>query len=69
MQGTIPQSTGTPVPILDPAIVGQVNWQHQTTPQVYSQSYGQNALVTNGFTANGGLQQGFLTGGQASGEF
>ncbi|HEV2445554.1 MAG TPA: hypothetical protein VGS58_06515, partial [Candidatus Sulfopaludibacter sp.] len=33
MQGTVPQSNGTAVPIFDPAIVGLVNWQHQTTPQ------------------------------------
>lgn len=66
MQGTIPQSTGTAVPILDPAIVGLINWQHATTPQAAFQSYGQNALVQNSFTANAGLQQGFTTGGVAA---
>lgn len=64
MQGTVPQSTGTPVPVFDPAVVGLVNWQHTSTPQASFLSYGQNALVTNAFTANGGIQQGFSTGGQ-----
>jgi outer membrane protein len=66
MQGTIPQSNGTPVPIFDPAIVGQINWQHQTTPQPIFQSYDQNALVTNSLVANAGIQQGFATGGQVA---
>ena len=66
MQGTVPQSNGTPVPIFDPAIVGQINWQHQTTPQPIFQSYDQNALVTNSLVANAGIQQGFATGGQVA---
>ena len=65
VQGTINQSTGTPVPIFDPAVVGQLNWSHQTTPQT-ALVYGQNALVTQGFLANAGIQQGFATGGQAA---
>jgi outer membrane protein TolC len=66
MQGTIPQSTGPAVPIFDPAIVGQLNWAHTTTPQNNLLSYGQPALVTNGLIANAGIQEGFATGGQAS---
>ncbi|MGA7239422.1 MAG: TolC family protein [Bryobacteraceae bacterium] len=66
MQGTIPQSNGTVVPIFDPAIVGQVNWNHQTTPVTNPTAYGTPSLVTQGFTANAGVQQGFMTGGQAS---
>ncbi len=66
MQGTILQSNGTPVPVLDPAIVGQLSWNHQSTPQTNILSYGTPALVTQGFTANAGVQQGFITGGQAS---
>src|SRR5215831_7069252 len=54
IQGTVPQSTGSLVPIYDPAIVGQLNWTHQTTPQ------------SNSFLANAGIQQGFSTGGLAS---
>src|SRR5437763_2392121 len=30
IQGTIPQSTGVAVPNFDPALVGQLNWTHQT---------------------------------------
>ena len=66
MQGTIAQSNGTAVPIYDPALVGQLNWSHQTTPQTNSRSYGTNALVRSGFTANAGIQQGFATGAQAA---
>jgi outer membrane protein TolC len=66
MQGTIPQSNGTAVPVFDPAIVGQVNWNHQTTPVTNPTAYGTPSLVTQGFTANAGVQQGFMTGGQAS---
>ncbi len=66
MQGTIAQSNGTAVPVFDPAVVGQLSWNHQTTPQTNLLSYGTPALVTQGFTANAGVQQGFVTGGQAS---
>ena len=66
MQGTIPQSTGTAVPIFDPAIVGQLNWMHQTTPELDILSYGVPTLVTNGFIANAGLVQAFATGAQVN---
>jgi len=59
MQGSVPQSNGTPVPILDPALVGQLNWSHTSTPQ------SSGALVSQGFLANAGVQQGFITGAQA----
>ena len=64
MQGTIAQSNGTAVPIYDPALVGQFNWTHQTTPQTSLLGYGTNALVTNTTLANAGIQQGFATGAQ-----
>lgn len=66
MQGTVAQSNGTAVPVFDPAIVGQLNWNHQTTPVTTPTAYGTPSLVTQGFTANAGVQQGFMTGGQAS---
>ena len=67
VQGTINQSTGTPVPVYDPALVGQLNWSHQTIPQTsLLPAGGQNALVSHGFIANAGIQQGFASGGQAS---
>jgi outer membrane protein TolC len=69
MQGTIPQSNGSNVPIYDPAIVGQLNWSHVSTPQTDLLAYGQPNLVTQGFTANAGVQQAFSTGGQVSVNF
>ncbi len=65
IQGAIPQIAGTPVPVFDPALVGLVNWTHQTTPQTNSIS-GTNALVSNAFTANAGIQRGFASGAQAT---
>src|SRR5579883_2193773 len=34
IQGTVPQSNGPGVPIFDPALVGLLNVQHQTTPEL-----------------------------------
>jgi len=64
MQGTIPQSNGTAVPIYDPALVGQLNWTHQTTPQTNLVTTGTDALVSNITTANAGIQEGFVSGAQ-----
>ncbi|MGD0498369.1 MAG: TolC family protein [Bryobacteraceae bacterium] len=63
--GTVPQSNGTAVPGFDPALLGQLNWTHQTTPQTNFLSYGVNALVTAATLANAGLQQGFASGAVA----
>ena len=62
IQGTLPQSTGTPIPIFDPSAVGQLNWAHQTTPELNLLSYGVPYLVANGFNANAGYMQAFSTG-------
>jgi len=64
IQGTVPQSSGTPVPIFDRSITGQLNWTHQTTQEVNYFSYLTNALVTNTTLANAGVQQGFASGAQ-----
>jgi len=69
MQGTIPQSTGTPPPAFDPQLTGLVNWTHQTAPQVDYLSYDTNSLVTRTTTANAGYQQSFSTGTQVSVNF
>ena len=66
MQGTVAQSTGTAVPIFDPAIVGLLNWSHQTSLQTDPNAYGTSALVQQGFTANAGVEQGFASGGQVA---
>jgi outer membrane protein TolC len=64
--GTTGQSAGTAVPIYDPAIVGQLNWTHQTAQQLSVATEGINPLVTNTTLANAGIQQGFASGAQAS---
>jgi outer membrane protein len=69
MQGIIPQSNGSNVPIYDPAIVGQLSWSHVSTPETDLLAYNQPNLVTQGFTANAGVQQSFSTGGQVSVNF
>ena len=65
MLGSVPQSNGTAVPVYDPSIVGQLNWTHTSTPQPSFNTYGTNALFSNATIANAGIQQGFLSGGQA----
>jgi len=69
MQGTVGQSNGTAVPVFDPALVGVLNWTHQTVPQTSAQSYGVNALATNTTLANAGISQGFASGAVASVNF
>jgi outer membrane protein len=69
MQGAIPQSLGTAVPLYDPALIGQLNWLHQTTPQNFLVNNGTNAATTNGFIADAGFQQGFSSGTQFSANF
>ena len=69
LQGPVGQVNGSVVPLYDPVLVGQLSWQHQTTPEANILSYGTNALVTNGTTANVGFQQGFSTGAQVSAGF
>ncbi len=66
VQGTIPQSIGTPVTIFDPAAVGFLNWAHQTTPQTNTVVTGTNSLISNIGTVNAGVQEGFSTGTQVS---
>src|SRR5258708_18991481 len=66
VQGTLPQSIGTPVTIFDPAAVGLVNWAHQTTPQTNTAVTGTNSAISNIGTVTAGVQEGFSTGPQAS---
>lgn len=66
VQGTVAQSIGSAVPSLDPAVIGLLNFTHQSTPETSLQSYGTNALVTNTTTANAGVSTGFSTGATAS---
>jgi outer membrane protein TolC len=66
VQGTIPQSTGTPVPAFDPTLTGLVSWAHQTAPQIDYFSYDTNSLVSRTTTADATFQQAFSTGTQVS---
>jgi outer membrane protein TolC len=69
IQGAIPQSNGTPVPVFDPFATGQLNWAHQNTQELDIQSYGVPSLVSNGFNANAGVTQSFSSGTQVNLQF
>jgi outer membrane protein TolC len=58
----IPVSTGPAIPLFDPALTGQVNWTHQTTPTTNPLGLGSNGIVTNTTNANAGYVQGFGPG-------
>ena len=66
IQGTIPQSNGAATPSYDPAITGQLNWTHFTTPQSATSVTGLSTLVSNTTLYNAGIQQGFATGATAA---
>lgn len=66
IQGPIGQTTGTAIPSYDPAIIGQLNWTHATTPQTNTVQTGSPTLVSNTTLFNAGIQQGFATGATAS---
>jgi outer membrane protein len=66
VQGTLPQSNGTPITIFDPALVGQLNWTHQTAPQTNTVVTGTNSLISDIGNANVEIAQGFSTGTQVS---
>jgi len=66
VQGTVAQSSGTAVPLLDPAVTGLLNFTHQSNPETNILSYGTNSLVTNTSTANTGVSTGFSSGATAS---
>jgi len=59
---TVPLSTGPAIPHFDPALTGQVNWTHTSTPDTDPLAYGTNALTGNTTNANAGYTQGFGPG-------
>ena len=69
LQGSVQQSSGTPVPTYDPSVFGQLSWLHQSTLETNPGAYGTSNLVQQGFVANAGIQQGFSTGAQAAFNF
>jgi outer membrane protein TolC len=64
VQETTPLSTGPVIPLFDLALVYQLNWTHQTTPQTNPFVVGASALATNTTLFNGGYVQGFGPGTQ-----
>jgi outer membrane protein len=61
LQG-IPLSSGPAVPQFDPALTGQLNWTHTSTPDTDPLAYGANALTGNTTNANAAYTQGFGPG-------
>jgi outer membrane protein len=53
---------GGTVPSFDPMATFNYNWNHLTTPQTSSFTFGTSSLVNTTRTANFGLSQGFVTG-------
>lgn len=68
VQGAIPLSTGPAVPFFDPSLAAQVNWSHQTTPEL-NRNLGVDALATNTTQANAAYLQGFGPGTQLNFSF
>jgi outer membrane protein len=65
--GAIPLSTGPAIPQYDPALSGQVNWAHQSTPEFNPLITGSsNWLVSNIINGSVGWAQGFSPGTQVS---
>jgi outer membrane protein len=59
---TVPLSTGPALPQFDPALTGQVNWTHTSTPDTDPLAYGTNALSGNTANYNAAYTQGFGPG-------
>jgi outer membrane protein len=66
---TVPLSTGPAIPQFDPALTGQLNWTHQSTPDTDPAAYGANALTGNTTNANAAYTQGFGPGTELSAGF
>lgn len=60
--GSVLSNSGPPIPSLDPAFVGTLNWGHNTTPQTSAFLTGSNALIQRQSISNWGISKGFLTG-------
>jgi outer membrane protein len=69
MLQTVPLSTGPAIPQFDPALIGQLNWTHQTAPDTNPPAFGANALTGNTTNANAAYTQGFGPGTEVSANF
>jgi outer membrane protein len=67
--GTLPLATGPAIPQFDPSLVGQLNWQHQTTPESNASIAGANALTGHNYFGSIGVQKGFGLGTEVSTSF
>jgi outer membrane protein len=61
--GSLPLSTGPGLPSFDPAIVGNIGWNHTSDPQNSTFLSNLRSLNANTAAGNVGLQQGFASGG------
>ncbi|MBS1859126.1 MAG: TolC family protein [Acidobacteria bacterium] len=66
LQAQVPQTSGSAIPSYDPAITGQLNWTHTTTPQTNTVQTGLPTLISATTLFNAGIQQGFTSGAVAS---
>jgi outer membrane protein len=66
---TVPLSTGPAIPQFDPALTGQLNWTHTSTPDNDPLAYGANSLNGNTTNANANYTQGFGPGTQLTAGF
>jgi outer membrane protein TolC len=64
--GSLPLSTGPPVPNFDPTLTGTVGWAHQADPQNSTFLSPLLSLNANTVTASVGLDQGLASGGTFS---
>jgi outer membrane protein len=64
--GTVPISTGSPIPSFDPSLFANYNWMHQTVLNSNQSTSGTGVLVNDIQTGNAGYQQGFSPGTQVS---
>lgn len=66
---SVPLSSGPAVPQFDPALVGQLNWNHTSTPDTNPLAYGAPAINGNTTNANVAYTQGFGPGTELSAGF
>lgn len=63
---TVVTQTGSVIPSLDPTLVSNMRWAHNTTPQSSAFITGANAYIQRQDTSSVGIQKGWLTGTTAT---
>ena len=64
--GTTAQSNGSPIPVFDATLIGQLSGTHQTTPQTNPIITGASTLISRIILQSAAVQKGFSTGTQVS---